>query len=323
MNGTGTQHKEIVSHFKVQFGPQQIELMDRFNKELREAQFRARQTGNSAAMLPAEASCYVAHTKALVVARAKCVADAYTVFSEPAGLEAEAELSSFFAMTVAAHKSTFQGQVELRRVRTGSPAHQLAHLLRGFEREARPALEEGRAILDRQRVGMRNRPQTAAITTQYVVDTCVFNWLADSVIQRSALPSGDGFAITHIQVDEINKTKDEERRARLLLVQASLHCKLLPTETLVMDISRLDHAKLGDGKLFTSLKLELDALNGGKKSNIRDALIAEAAIANGYTLLTADSDLKSAAEKHSGKVIFYQSQSNQYPKTQNRQRHQN
>jgi hypothetical protein len=154
---------------------------------------------------------------------------------------------------------------------------------------------------------MKNKPQTAAIATKYVVDTCVFNWLADSLVKKNALPSDGGFAITHIQVDEINKTKDEERRARLLLMQASLHCKLLPTETLVLDVSRLDHAKLGDGKLFTSLRLELDTLNGKKKNNVRDALIAEAAIANGFTLLTADTDLKSATEKHAGKVIFYES----------------
>jgi len=69
-------------------------------------------------------------------------------------------------------------------------------------------------ILDRQRLEMKNR-------TRYVVDTSVFNWLADSLIEKSALPSDGGFAITHIQMDEINKTKDEERRARLMLVQAA------------------------------------------------------------------------------------------------------
>ena len=178
-------------------------------------------------------------------------------------------------------------------------------LLRGFEREARPALEEARAILDRQRVEMKNRPQNVAIKTKYVVDTCVFNWLADSKIKRNSLPSDGGFAITHIQVDEINRTKDEERRARLSLMQTSLHCELLPTQSFVLDVSRLDHAKLGDGKLFTSVKAELDTLNGSKKNNVRDALIAEAAIANGYTLLTADEDLKSATEKHFGKVMFF------------------
>jgi hypothetical protein len=284
-------HKEIMYHAEVQFNPQRIALGDRHDRELREARFRARQTHNAAAMLPAEAACSVAHAKALVVARAKCIADAYTAFNEPSGREAEVELATFFAMTVAARKSSFQGEVELRRMRTGGPTNQLVPLLRGFERDANPALLEGRAILDRQRVEMRNRAQTAAIKTKYVV--------------KSALPSDGGFAITHIQVDEINKTKDEERRARLLLMQASLHCELLPTQTVVLDVSRIDHAKLGDGKLFTSLKAELDILNRNKNNNVRDALIAEVAIANGYTLLTADGDLRLATEKYDGKVIFF------------------
>jgi predicted nucleic acid-binding protein len=62
---------------------------------------------------------------------------------------------------------------------------------------------------------------------------------------------------------------------------------------------------LGDGKLFTSLKAELDILNRNKNNNVRDALIAEVAIANGYTLLTADGDLRLATEKYDGKVIFF------------------
>jgi hypothetical protein len=298
-------HKEIMSHAEVQFQPQWIALRDQHNAELREAQFRARQTHNSAAILPAEAACYINHAKDLVVARAKCIADAYTAFNEPTGREAEAELASFFAMTVAARKSSFQGQSELRRLRTGMSTDQLVFLLRQFERDANPALLDGRAILDRQRVEMKNKPRSDAITTKYVVDTCVFNWLADSLLKKEELPSDGGFAITHIQVDEINKTKDEERRARLSLMQTSLHCKLLPTQTFVFDISRFGHARLGDGKLFTSLRAELDRLNGNKKNNARDALIAEASIANGYTLLTADGDLKSATEKHAGKVIFF------------------
>ena len=298
-------HKQIMSHAEVQFGPHWIALRDRHKRELREAQFSARQTNNSAAMLPAEAACYVAHTKALVVARANCVAEAYTTLNEPAGSEAEAELSTFFATTVAARKASFQGDAELRRIRTGNPATQLGGLLRSFEREANPALVEGRAILDKQRATMINKTQIAALTTKYVVDTSVFNWLADGRIKREALPSDGGFAITHVQVDEINHTRDQERRARLALMQASLRCELLPTQTFLLDISRLDHARFGDGKLFMSIKAELDSLNRAKKNNNRDALIAETAVANGFTLLTADGNLRSVTEAHGGIVIFF------------------
>jgi hypothetical protein len=302
-----SQQKEIMSHAEVQFEHRRIALGDQHRRELRESEFRARQTHNSGAMLPAAGACYVSHARALVIAWAKCIADAYTAFAEPAGREADVELLEFFSGTVAARKSSFQSEAELRRMRTRdlSTQTQVTGLLRGFERESSPALLEARAILDKQRIEMKNRPQRSGVLTKYVVDTCVFNWLADSSIKRGSLPSDGGFAITHIQVDEINKTKDEERRARLLLTQASLHCELLATRTLVFDVSRFDYTKPGDGKLFRSLKTELDSLNGNKKNNSRDALIAEATIANGYVLLTADGDLRLATERHGGTVIFF------------------
>jgi predicted nucleic acid-binding protein len=42
-------------------------------------------------------------------------------------------------------------------------------------------------------------------------------------------------------------------------------------------------------------------------SNIRDALIAEVAIVNGYTLLTADKKLAEAATDHGGQIKFFTS----------------
>jgi predicted nucleic acid-binding protein len=301
-----TRHKEIMSHAETQFAPKWSALRDQHNDELREARYGARQTGNSAALLPAEAACYIGHAKALVLEKALCIANAYTVFNQPAGREAEEELETFFRTVVAARKTSFQGEVALRQMRARVSTSQVGGLLRRFEVDAAPVLVEGRAILDKQRVEINNRLPASAVDTKYVVDTCVFNWLADGRIKREALPRDGGFAITHIQVDEINKTKDEELRARLLLMQTSLHPRLLPTETLVFDVSRWDHAKQGDGRLFKSIEVALDALNGGRKSNKRDALIAEAAIANRYTLLTADGDLKSVTESHGGVVIFFQ-----------------
>jgi hypothetical protein len=300
-----SKHREIMSHAEVQFAPQRAKLGDKHNKELRQAQFRARQKHNSAAMLPAEAACYIAHAKALVTAKASSIAEAYDRFNEPVGREAESELEQFSAVTVAARMGAFRHHAALRAVRTAGSDSQVRGLLRGFERGLSEALSEGRAILNRQRVEIKNRPAAEPVKTKYVVDTCVFNWLADAVLNRSDLPSDGGFAITHIQVDEINDTEDSERRARLLLMHASLRCELLPTQTFVSDVSRMDHAILGDGKLFSLLRARLDAVNGKKENNVRDALTAEAAIANGYTLLTADKDLASAAREHGGGVILY------------------
>ncbi len=300
-----SRHKEIMSHADIQFAPQWGLLRDQHNKQLSEARFRARETNNAAAMLPAEAECYVDHVKALVVAKAVCISEAYTAFNEPAGKEAELELSSFFSTTAAVRRSCFLVEIELRQVRTRRAENmtQLTALLRSFERRAHPALLEGRAILNKQRIQVLNKD--GANSTKYIVDTCVFNWLTDGLIKRDDLPADGGFAITHIQVDEINKTKDEERRTTLILTQLSLNCRLIPTQTFLCDVSRLGHARLGDGKLFASIKEALDKLNRKKQNNHRDALIAEAAIQNCYTLLTADKDLKSVVEQHAGRVIFF------------------
>jgi len=140
---------------------------------------------------------------------------------------------------------------------------------------------------------------------KYVVDTNIINWLIDRKIDKSAMPGDGEFVATHIQIDEINRTSDEERRARLFLTLASSLSGLLQTETTVLDVSRFDFSKLGDGVTYTSVKKQLDAMNGGKPSNVRDALIAEVSIVNSYTLLTADRDLAKVAADHGGMVRLY------------------
>ncbi len=67
------------------------------------------------------------------------------------------------------------------------------------------------------------------------------------------------------------------------------------------------HCRVGDGKLFTVLKTKLEALNKSKASNMQDALIAEVAIVNGYSLVTADSDLCAVAVEHGCNVIHFNS----------------
>ncbi|MEQ1534054.1 MAG: hypothetical protein HOO97_07225 [Sideroxydans sp.] len=42
----------------------------------------------------------------------------------------------------------------------------------------------------------------------YVVDTNIFNNLVDGVFRIEDLPSGGPFPATHVQIDELNNTKD-------------------------------------------------------------------------------------------------------------------
>jgi len=140
---------------------------------------------------------------------------------------------------------------------------------------------------------------------KYLVDTNIFNWLVDRKIADTLLPNDGEFFVTHIQIDEINKTSNEERRARLFLTMASSLSGVIPTETTIIGRSRIGRSKLGSGKVYTSIKNKLDEINGGKRSNINDALIAEASIVNSHTLLTADVDLASVTEEQGGVVQLF------------------
>jgi predicted nucleic acid-binding protein len=141
---------------------------------------------------------------------------------------------------------------------------------------------------------------------QFVVDTCIINKLIDGKMNLNELPSNSTFFASHIQIDEINKTQDSERRAQLFLRFAEVSPKIIPTESAVWDVSRFDQAKFSDGVLFDNLKQSLNVLNKSKPSNVNDALIAETAIVNEYTLLTSDKNLTEVAKKLGCKVVYFE-----------------
>lgn len=137
---------------------------------------------------------------------------------------------------------------------------------------------------------------------KYLLDTSAINRILDGEYEIGELPENSEFFITHVQIDEINNTADTNRRARLSLMQSQIRPELIPTETLVLDYSRLDNAKLGDGEKYKRILASLEKLSNRKPNNIRDALIAETALANDYCLITADSDLATVAEQHGCEV---------------------
>ena len=139
---------------------------------------------------------------------------------------------------------------------------------------------------------------------RYMVDTSAFNRLADGRLSRDQLPADAEFVATHVQIDEINRTSDEERRGQLFLTFAQYAPEILPTETLVWGVSRWGQAKWGAGRFYESIKSALDARNGAHPNNIQDALIAEAALTNGYELVTADTDMAEVVKEHAGNVLY-------------------
>jgi predicted nucleic acid-binding protein len=142
-------------------------------------------------------------------------------------------------------------------------------------------------------------------TMKCVVDTNIINRLIDGSLSTEDIPADAELVATHVQIDELNKTRDEERRARLFLRFATTVDSVIPAESFVLDVSRLDYSKLGDGGLYGELRAELDSLNKGKANNAQDALIAEVAITNGYALLTADYHVAEVARKYGCTVRYF------------------
>ena len=130
---------------------------------------------------------------------------------------------------------------------------------------------------------------------KYVVDTSLINKLLDGSVHADELPKDGSFVASHIQVDELNRTKNDKRRLELLQKFSETIDEVLPTESFVLGTSRLGEGKLGDGVSYDAIRTELDSLNGGKTNNSEDALIAEIAMKNGYVLLTADFHLYQVA----------------------------
>jgi predicted nucleic acid-binding protein len=138
---------------------------------------------------------------------------------------------------------------------------------------------------------------------RYVVDTCIFNEIADGRLKRGQLPADAELVTTYVQVEEINRTKDEGRRGRLFLAFAMLEPKMHMTASLLWGKTPFGLGAWGVGAEFHELKAALDARNRSKPNNEADALIAETALKNGYGLITADRDLAEVASARMSNVV--------------------
>jgi hypothetical protein len=158
-------------------------------------------------------------------------------------------------------------------------------------------------------------------------DTRAFNLMLDGSVPISALNGRVSAYATHIQRDEINNTKNPERRAALLQVFNAVVAESVPTDSLVLGVSRVGAARLGgnrvvptasavwdvsrwdqatwgaDDNVYSTLKSDLDKLNKSKRNNVQDALIAETSIKGQYVLITDDEDLVEVTKKYGGRCL--------------------
>lgn len=114
---------------------------------------------------------------------------------------------------------------------------------------------------------------------------------------------------TGIQIGELEKTPDLKRRNQLSEVFHKIKPGLLPTDSCVWDVSSWEECKWGEGNIYAEIlkNLELRQRNPTAKhaSNIKDALVAETAIKQNLTLITADSFLAEVIELLGGTVVDF------------------
>lgn len=158
-------------------------------------------------------------------------------------------------------------------------------------------------------------------------DTRAFNLILDGLFSIDGLKDRVATYATHIQRDEINNTKDLDRRSALMEVFENVVSESVPTDSMVVGVSRVGAARVGGGhvvptesavwdvsrwdqakwtandNLYTPIKTDLDALNKSKRNNVQDALIAETSIKGGYLLVTDDTHLIEVTRRYGGRCI--------------------
>lgn len=116
---------------------------------------------------------------------------------------------------------------------------------------------------------------------------------------QSAVESGALVVLyTHVTTDELSAIPDADRRARLLLVMGALG-RIVPTGDFILDVSRLDFARLGDA----SSAVAIENLRSNSAAHSRDALIASTARYEQCALVTNERRLAARARDEGIEVL--------------------
>jgi hypothetical protein len=143
----------------------------------------------------------------------------------------------------------------------------------------------------------------------YLLDTNIFNQLLDGDITVSDF-GGQMLFATHVQSDELQRTKNVARAADLLAVITSLAPNDAATTTGIWGDSRWGHFKWSDGERYSKLLSrlqELDALSNKRVrdplNQSRDARLAETAIENDLTFVSGDQNLVALTKEFGGSAL--------------------
>ena len=133
----------------------------------------------------------------------------------------------------------------------------------------------------------------------YMIDTCIFNYLIDGFCTVNDLPSGK-YYITHIQRDELAEAPDPIRRQVLEEQLNVVQAKKILTNIIVSGLSRSGEASCGDCHFYNIILSKLDKLKK-KNNNYKDAMIGDTAIQNNFHLITGDLNFSKVMETIWGK----------------------
>jgi len=132
-----------------------------------------------------------------------------------------------------------------------------------------------------------------------IFDTNIFRKILDGLIDIKKIVSNKSnfeYLITHIQKDEIEQCKDVILKEKLLSIFKEVDSTQIPTESIVLEVSRLGMSKFSDGIL-------LDKLRKSNLKHTEDALIGETAIMNKLILVSEDEKFRKRVNKECGKAI--------------------
>ena len=139
--------------------------------------------------------------------------------------------------------------------------------------------------------------------TKFMFDTVAFNRVVECDVFDSLYNKKLLIYATHAQRDEINNTKNLEKKSQLLRVFSEIP-KIIPTESAVWNWSRWNEAKWTSDDLYENFKAELDRRKK-KCNNVYDALIADTSIKNGFTLVTDDKNLCDVTREFGGNCVSF------------------
>lgn len=136
---------------------------------------------------------------------------------------------------------------------------------------------------------------------KFMFDSCAFDKLlyfkSKKMLKENAKFDIE-YYITSVQIAELCKTPNEEKRIKLILNLSIMRPKIIPTTSFILGYARLGYSMLGDGEIYKKL------LNNNS-SNVKDAIIAETANKEDCCLVTEDRKLFKSMKKNNYKVIDF------------------